>query len=163
MDLALALVQEDLGLKISRATAQEMVLYHRRPGGQSQFSTLTQMAPESSRMQQVLGYIREHLHLPLSTEELADCAHLSVRQFGRIFRCETLETPAKAVERIRAEVAYTLIEETDEPIETVAKNVGFIDPERMRRAFLRIYAQPPQGIRRNVRSAREQASMLQSS
>lgn len=153
MDLALAMIQEDVGVKLARAVAQEMVLYHRRPGGQSQFSALSQLAPESPRMQLVLSFIREHLTESLSVEHLADAARLSPRQFGRAFKAETGETPAKAVERIRAEVAHALIAETVEPIEAVAKKTGFGDPERMRRAFLRLYGHPPQSVRRNSRAS----------
>lgn len=153
MDLALALIQEDLGLSVAREVAQEMVLYHRRPGGQSQFSALAQLTPESSRMQRVLTFIREHLTEPLTLEDLAQAGRLSVRQFGRAFKAETGETPAKAVERIRADFAHTLIADTTEPIETIAMRAGFRDSERMRRAFLRIYGQPPQSVRRNFRSS----------
>jgi transcriptional regulator GlxA family with amidase domain len=151
MDLALAMIQEDLGLPLARAVAQEMVLYHRRPGGQSQFSALSQLTPESQRMQLMLGFIRENLTDSLSIERLADAARLSVRQFGRAFKAETGETPSKAVERIRAEVAQALIADTTEPIEAVAVKAGFRDPERMRRAFLRLYGHPPQSIRRSSR------------
>lgn len=153
MDLALALIQEDLGLSLTREVAQEMVLYHRRAGGQSQFSPLAQLAPESARMQHVLTFIREHLTEPLRLDDLAHAARLSVRQFGRAFKAETGETPAKAVERIRADVAHTLIGDSTEAIEAIAAKVGFQDPERMRRAFLRIYGQPPQSVRRNSRQA----------
>ena len=151
MDLALALIQEDLGLSLTREVAQEMVLYHRRSGGQSQFSALAQLAPESVRMQHVLTFIREHLAESLTLEDLAQAARLSVRQFGRAFKAETGETPAKAVERIRADIAHTLIGDSTEPIETIAAKAGFQDPERMRRAFLRIYGKPPQSVRRNSR------------
>jgi transcriptional regulator GlxA family with amidase domain len=152
MDLALAMIQEDLGLALASAVAQEMVLYHRRSGGQSQFSALAQLTPESQRMQVVLSFMREHVTETLPVERLAAVARLSDRQFGRAFRAETGETPAKAVERIRAEVAHALIAETAEPIEMIAIKAGFGDPERMRRAFLRLYGHPPQSVRRNFRA-----------
>lgn len=148
IDLALAMIEEDLGTEVSRATAQMLVVYHRRPGGQSQFSALLDMEPESNRIRDVLTYIRENLTRTLSIEKLAAIACLSSRQFGRAFLAETGETPAKAVERIRLEVARSRVERGAEPIESIARSVGFGDPERMRRAFLRVFGHPPQSIRR---------------
>lgn len=148
IDLALAMIEEDLGRSVSHATAQMLVVYHRRPGGQSQFSALADMEPESDRIRDVLTYIREHLAEPLSTEQLAAVACLSLRQFGRIFLAETGETPAKAVERLRVEVARPRVESGAEPIEVIARAVGFLDPERLRRAFVRVTGHPPQSIRR---------------
>lgn len=148
IDLALALIEEDLGIELSRATARMLVVYYRRPGGQSQFSVLLDMEPESDRIRDVLTYMREHLTETLSVETLSAFACLSPRQFGRAFVAETGETPAKAVERLRAEMARPRVERTSEPIEMIARDVGFSDPERMRRAFLRIFGHPPQSIRR---------------
>ena len=84
-------------------------------------------------------------------EQLADVAGLSPRQFGRVFLSETGQTPAKAVERVRAESARAQIEKTNESIEMIAKSVGFSDPERMRRVFVRLFGNPPQAIRRMSR------------
>ena len=151
IDLALALIEEDLGPKVSHATAQMLVVYHRRPGGQSQFSALLEMEPESDRIRKVLSYAREHLGERLSTERLAEVACFSPRQFRRAFLSETGETPAKAVERLRAETARHRVENSPEPIEVIARDVGFVDPERMRRAFLRLFGHPPQSIRRLAR------------
>ncbi|QCI63434.1 GlxA family transcriptional regulator [Phreatobacter stygius] len=153
IDLALALVEDDLGLDIARAIARHLVVYHRRPGGQSQFSTLLELDPPSSRIREALTYARDHLHETLSVERLADVACLSPRQFGRAFLAETGQTPAKAVERLRAEAARARIEAGREPIEAIARGVGFTDPERMRRAFVRAFGQPPQAIRRVARAA----------
>ncbi|HEX3500454.1 MAG TPA: GlxA family transcriptional regulator [Stellaceae bacterium] len=153
IDLALALIEEDRGLEISRETARELVVYHRRPGGQSQFSTMLDLDPESDRIRAALAFAREHLDERLSVERLAGVACLSPRQFGRAFLAETGETPAKAVERLRAEAARLRIETSAESIEVIARQVGFSDPERMRRAFLRVFGQPPQGIRRAARAA----------
>ncbi len=152
IDFALALIEEDLGLDLSRDTARELVVFHRRPGGQSQFSTLLELNPESDRIRSALSYAREHLHEKLSIERLADIACLSPRHFSRSFLSETGETPAKAVERLRTEAARLLIETTVDPIEEIAQKVGYIDPERMRRAFVRMYGHPPQGIRRAART-----------
>jgi transcriptional regulator GlxA family with amidase domain len=148
IDLALAMIEEDSGSSVSHATAQMLVVYHRRPGGQSQFSALADMEPKSDRIRDVLTYIRDHLTEPLSTEQLAGIACLSPRQFGRTFLAETGETPAKAVERLRVEVARQRVESGVEPIEIIARPVGFSDPERMRRAFIRVTGHPPQSIRR---------------
>lgn len=148
IDMALAMIEEDFGTALSHAVAQMLVVYHRRPGGQSQFSAIADMEPESDRIRNVLTYMREHLDQALSTELLASIACLSPRQFGRAFLAETGETPAKAVERLRVEVARQRVERGTEPIELIAQNIGFADPERMRRAFIRILGHPPQSIRR---------------
>ena len=153
IDLSLALVEEDLGLEASRARARDLVVYHRRPGGQSQFSTLLELEPPSDRIRQALTFAREHLHEPLKVEQLARAACLSPRQFTRAFLEETGQTPAKAVERLRAEAARIRLEEGSESIEQVADAVGFADPERMRRAFVRVFGHPPQAIRRLARTA----------
>ncbi|SDN81240.1 DJ-1/PfpI family protein [Phyllobacterium sp. OV277] len=154
IDLALALIEDDLGGDAARAVAQELVVYHRRPGGQSQFSAMLELAPDSDRVRRALSFAREHLHEALPVERLAEAACLSPRQFGRAFRAETGETPAKAVERLRAEAARGRIESGSEPIESIAVSVGFVDPERMRRAFLRLYGQPPQALKRAARALR---------
>jgi transcriptional regulator GlxA family with amidase domain len=151
IDLALALIEEDYGKSIAHEVSQELVVYYRRPGGQSQFATMSEIAPESDRIRVTLSYAREHLLESLSVERLAEVACLSARQFGRVFKEETGETPAKAVERLRAEVARERIENDTEPIEAIAAAVGFSDPERMRRAFLRLYGEPPQSLRRKAR------------
>lgn len=153
IDLALALIEADGGSALARATARELVVYHRRPGGQSQFSAMLDLAPDSDRIRAALAFAREHLHERLPVERLAEIACLSPRQFGRAFLAETGETPAKAVERLRAEAARLRIETSTEAIEVIARQVGFRDPERMRRAFLRSFGQPPQGIRRAARAA----------
>jgi transcriptional regulator GlxA family with amidase domain len=127
-----------------------MVVYHRRAGGQSQFSALLDLEPRSDRIQLALTYAKEHLHAQLSVEQLADIAHLSPRQFSRAFRAETGQSPAKAVENLRVETARLLLESGRIPIEVVARDTGFGDRARMRRAFLRAFGQPPQAIRRSA-------------
>jgi transcriptional regulator GlxA family with amidase domain len=98
----------------------------------------------------------------LPIERLADAAHLSVRQFGRAFRRETGETPAKAVERLRVEAARVRLQEGSEPIEVIAQAVGFSDPERMRRAFVKLFGLSPQAIRRLDRSGETTTHSAQS-
>ncbi|TKI04928.1 GlxA family transcriptional regulator [Martelella alba] len=151
IDLTLAIIEADHGAELSRQVARELVVYHRRPGGQSQFSSLSQMAPESDKIRLALSFARDHLQESLPIERLAEAAHLSVRQFGRLFRRETGETPARAVERLRLEAAKTRMNEGSEPIEHIARAVGFSDPERMRRAFVKLYGMPPQAVRRAER------------
>ncbi len=148
IDLALALIEKDNGSDLAREVARLLVVPYRRSGGQSQFSAMSQMEPESDRIRISLNFAREHLGESLPIERLADAARLSVRQFGRAFRRETGETPAKAVERLRVEAARMRLQDGTEPIEQIAVAVGFIDPERMRRAFVKLHGHPPQSIRR---------------
>ncbi len=151
IDLTLALIEDDHGAAISRTVARNLVVYHRRPGGQSQFSALLELEPRSDRVRRALVYAREHLRNPLSVEELAEAASLSPRQFSRVFREETGQSPAKAVERLRLEAAKAMIEDARHPMDVVARETGFADRDRMRRAFLRAYGQPPQSLRRSLR------------
>ncbi|MDH4612412.1 GlxA family transcriptional regulator [Pseudomonas sp. BN102] len=149
IDLALVMIERDHGLDVAREVARKLVVYHRRAGGQSQFSTLLELEPKSDRIQSALDYARRNLQRPLSVEELAEVAHLSPRQFSRAFSAETGQSPAKAVEHLRVEAARMLLEDSRHPVELIAKEVGFVDRERMRRAFLRNLGQTPQAIRRS--------------
>jgi len=158
IDLALALVEEDLGPEIAKSVARKLVLYHRRGGGQSQFSTLLELSPKSDRMQMALTFARENLHMPLSVPQLAEAARLSPRQFSRAFRAETGQSPAKAIEKLRVEAARTLMEQTRHPIDVVASQTGFSNRDQMRRAFLRAFGQPPQVLRRIARNEAEQVT-----
>ncbi|MEZ2127955.1 MULTISPECIES: GlxA family transcriptional regulator [unclassified Sinorhizobium] len=150
VDLALAMLEKDHGAEVARAVARKLVVYHRRAGGQSQFSSLLELEPKSDRIQRALAYARSNLKAPLSVEELAEAANLSPRQFSRAFRAETGQSPAKAVENLRVEAARLMMEQGRHSIDVVATETGFADRERMRRAFLRAFGQPPQAIRRNV-------------
>lgn len=152
IDLALALVENDLGPEIAKSVARKLVLYHRRGGGQSQFSTLLELSPKSDRIQTALAFARANLHAPLTVPQLAEAAHLSPRQFSRAFRAETGQSPAKAIENLRVEAARSLMEQSRHPIDVVARQTGFSDRDHMRRAFLRAFGQPPQVLRRNARN-----------
>ena len=152
VDLALALVENDIGAEATKSVARKLVLYHRRGGGQSQFSTLLELAPKSDRIQLALAYARENLHTPLTVPQLAEAAHLSPRQFSRAFRAETGQSPAKAIENLRVEAARSLMEQSRHPIDVVARQTGFSDRDHMRRAFRRAFGQPPQVLRRNARN-----------
>ncbi|NPT32918.1 GlxA family transcriptional regulator [Paraburkholderia xenovorans] len=151
IDLCLALVENDLGIEVSRAIARNLVVYHRRAGGQSQFSAMLELEPKSDRIQNALSYAKSHLREPLTVEQLADVAHLSPRQFSRAFRDETRQSPAKAIEALRVEAARAMLEAGRHSMEAVAAETGFVDTERMRRAFLRAFGQPPQAIKRAAR------------
>jgi transcriptional regulator GlxA family with amidase domain len=152
IDLALAMVEQDLGADVARAVARQLVVYHRRAGGQSQFSALLELEPKSDRIQSALAYAKRNLDTQLTVGQLAEAARLSPRQFSRVFRAETGQSPAKAVENLRLEAARLMMEQSRHPIEAIARLTGFADRDRMRRAFLRTFGQPPQVIRRNARA-----------
>lgn len=152
IDLALALIEEDHGFAIAKGVAQHLVVYHRRHGGQSQFAASIDLAPKNDRIAAALGYARDHIAEALTVERLAGSAGMSLRQFTRAFRAQTGTTPARVVERLRTDLARGRIETTGEPVERIAEAVGFGDAENMRRAFIRLYGQPPQSIRRATRS-----------
>jgi transcriptional regulator GlxA family with amidase domain len=153
IDLALSMIEDDLGAELAKSVAKKLVLYHRRAGGQSQFSALLELEPKSDRIQTALVYARKNLHKPLSVDQLADAAGLSPRQFSRVFHSETGQSPAKAIENLRVEAARSLMENSTHTIDVVAQQTGFSDRDRMRRAFLRAFGQPPQVIRRHASSA----------
>lgn len=152
IDLSLAMVTEDYGDEIAQKTAKQLVLYHRRSGGQSQFSSLLELKAPNGRFGPLLAWAREHLDAPLTVEDLAEQANMSSRHFTRAFIAETGTTPSKAVERLRIEVARQRVQSSSEAIERVAETTGFRDPERMRRAFIRAFGQPPQSLRRAARA-----------
>jgi len=152
LDLALGLVEKDLGDDIARSVAHRLVMHQRRSGGQSQHSEILNLAPRSDRIARALEHARRHLAQPLGVEELAAAANLSPRQFSRAFRAETGQSPAKAVENLRIEAARLLMEQSGHSIDIIARQTGFAERDRMRRAFLRAFGQPPQAIRRNARA-----------
>lgn len=151
IDLALAMIEKDHGEDVARQVARKLVVYHRRAGGQSQFSALLELDPKSDRIQESVNYAKANLRNVLSVDELADAAGLSARQFSRAFRSETGQSPAKAVEHLRVEAARLLMEQGRHSMDVIAEQTGFADSDRMRRAFLRTLGQPPQTIRRNAR------------
>jgi transcriptional regulator GlxA family with amidase domain len=138
MDLALALVEEDLGPAIAREIARQLVLFLRRPGGQSQFSSHLAVEPaQRASLRELQGWIADHLAEDLSVPALAARAHMSPRNFARAFRREAGLTPAAYVEAVRLEHARMALERSDEPIDGVARRCGFGSVETMRRAFRR--------------------------
>jgi transcriptional regulator GlxA family with amidase domain len=152
IDLTLALIAEDLGESKARSVAKGLVVYYRRPGGQSQFSALLDVARPESRFGPTLLWAREHLSERLSVERLAAKAALSVRQFSRAFNVDMGMSPAKAVESLRIETARAQIETGASQLETIARRVGFGSVDRMRRAFVRAYGHTPQDLRRIARA-----------
>lgn len=148
LDLALALVDNDLGSDITRLVSRHLVVYHRRAGGQSQFSVMNDLDPKTDRVQTALTYARQNLKAELSVERLAYVANLSPRQFSRVFQSETGKSPAKAVENLRVESARLMMEEGNHSIDVIATETGFGDRERMRRSFIRAFGQPPQAYQK---------------
>src|SRR5258708_2063971 len=122
-------------------------------GGQSQFSSLLELKAPAGRFGALLAWAREHLDAPLTVEDMAEQAGMSSRHFTRAFIAETGTTPSKAVERLRIEVARQRVQSSSEAIDRVAQLTGFRDPERMRRAFIRAFGQPPQSLRRAARAS----------
>lgn len=152
VDLALALVEQDLGSEVARQVSRQLVVYHRRAGGQSQFSVMLELQPKTDRIQAALSYAKANLKADLSVNDLAEVAHLSPRQFSRVFQSETGQSPAKAIENLRVESARLMMESGRHMIDSVAVDTGFGDRERMRRAFIRAFGQPPQTIQRASRA-----------
>jgi transcriptional regulator GlxA family with amidase domain len=147
IDLALGLVERDLGEQVTQRAAKVLVVHHRRAGGQSQHSAMLELHAKSDRVQTALTYAKQNLREPLTVELLADAARLSPRQFSRVFRLETGLSPAKAIENLRLEAARFMLEQGRLPIEKIARETGFGDRERMRRSFLRTFGFTPQALR----------------
>lgn len=155
IDLALALVEADLGTEIAKSIARLMVVHHRRTGGQSQFSTMAELEPASDRVKDALKFAKENLEKELSVEELAAQVHWSPRHFSRVFQKETGMAPAKAIEKLRLEAAISFIDQGHSSINQIAAATGFGDEERMRRAFLRTYGQSPKAFVHLARAQRD--------
>lgn len=153
LDLALAMVQKDLGEDVTRSVAHKLVMHQHRSGGQTQHSELLRLAPKTDRIQNVLNYARKHLAGALSVEELAEQANLSPRQFSRVFTAETGLSPAKAIEGLRLEAARLMIERSRHSLDVIARETGFRDRRHMREVFVRGFGVPPQSMRREVRAS----------
>ena len=149
IDLALALIEEDLGRGLAMETARELVVFLKRPGGQSQFSTqLMAQCSDAPRIDAVIDWLREHLTDDLRVERLADRAGMSPRNFARVFARQLGHPPARFVELARLEVARQRLEESDASLEEVARDAGFGSLERMRRSFERHLRLRPSDYRR---------------
>jgi transcriptional regulator GlxA family with amidase domain len=148
IDLALALIAEDLGEHIARQTAQQLVVYYRRPGGQSQFSALLEMERANGRFAGLLDHVRANLSKQHSVTDMARYSSMSPRHFARLFRAEIGVNPAKAVERLRLEAARAALESGAQSNQLIARSCGFVSAERMRRGFLRVLGNPPSALKR---------------
>jgi transcriptional regulator GlxA family with amidase domain len=148
IDLALALVEEDHGRALALDVARQLVVFLKRPGGQSQYSAMLEaQAKEDDGFAELHAWIARHLHEDLRVETLAERAGMSPRNFARVYARRMGATPAKAVERLRVEAARRALEETTAPIEAIARRCGFGDEERMRRSFQRHLGVPPKQYR----------------
>lgn len=148
MDLALALVEEDLGRDVALAAARMLVLFLKRPGGQSQFSTQLQaQAVEGHRLADLLSWLTDHHRTPLTVEDMASRAGMSPRTFARVFVAKTGDTPALYLEKLRLEHAVRLLETTGTSLDMTAQACGFTGLEQLRRAFQRHKGITPQEYR----------------
>ncbi len=153
MDLALALVEEDLDREAALTIARHLVLFLRRPGNQSQFSAaLAAQQPEREPLRDAVALVAEHLAEDHSVEAMAARAHMSPRHFARAFRAETGITPARYVERVRLEAARRELEDSSAPIAAVAAACGFGTVETMRRVFQRALEVGPAEYRRRFQA-----------
>ncbi|KVS16686.1 GlxA family transcriptional regulator [Burkholderia multivorans] len=147
IDLALALVEEDLGRAVALDVARELVVFLKRPGGQAQFSAMLSMQRTDDRFGELHAWIAEHLSADLSVPALAERARMSERSFVRHYRASTGRTPARAVEQIRVEAAQRLLGETGWPVKRIAARCGFGSEETLRRSFVRVLGVSPQEYR----------------
>ncbi|WP_263860580.1 GlxA family transcriptional regulator [Pseudomonas sp. MWU13-2100] len=147
IDLSLALVEADLGRPVALEVARHLVVFLKRPGGQSQFSATLSLQKAGSRFGDLQAWIAEHLAQDLSIPVLAQQAGMSERSFVRHYRAETGQTPARAIEQIRVETARRLLSDTAMPIKRIATRCGFGSEETLRRSFLRAMSVTPQAYR----------------
>lgn len=153
MDLGLALVEEDHGRGVALRVARELVMYVKRPGGQSQFSLhLAAQVSERSPMRDIQEWILGDLSRDLSVDALAAQCGMSERNFSRVFKRETQTTPADFVEIARVQAARRILEESDTPLKKVASSCGFSDQNSLRRAFMRQVGVTPIEYRQRFRS-----------
>jgi transcriptional regulator GlxA family with amidase domain len=147
IDLALALVEEDLGRTMALAVARYLVVFLKRPGGQAQFSAALSLQTAEDEFGALHDWINKHLAEELSLPQLADRAGMSERSFSRHYLEATGLTPARAVERLRVEAARRMLSETRQPVKRISQRCGFGSEETMRRSFLRVLAATPQDYR----------------
>ena len=146
IDLALALVEADLGRPVALAVARQLVVFLKRPGGQAQFSATLALQHGDARFERLHAWIAEHLGGDLSVAALAEAAAMSERSFVRHYRRITGTTPARAIERMRVEAARQALEQ-GLSVKRVAPRCGFGSEETMRRSFLRLLGATPQAYR----------------
>jgi transcriptional regulator GlxA family with amidase domain len=151
IDLALALVEEDLGRSVALAVARYLVVFLKRPGGQAQFSVALALQAAEDRFGTLHEWINGHLANDLSLSVLADRVGMSERSFSRHYAEATGLTPARAIEQLRVEAARELLLESRQPIKRIAQRCGFGSEETMRRSFVRQLAVTPQDYRSRFR------------
>jgi transcriptional regulator GlxA family with amidase domain len=147
IDLALALVEEDLGRSVALAVARYLVVFLKRPGGQAQFSAALALQAAEDKFGALHDWVKDHLGDELSLSVLADQATMSERSFSRRYVEATGQTPARAIEQLRVEAARHLLSESRLPVKRIAQRCGFGSEETMRRSFLRLLFVTPQDYR----------------
>jgi transcriptional regulator GlxA family with amidase domain len=161
MDLALALVEEDHGSHLALQVARNLVLYLRRPGGQSQFSTaLSLQLTDRKPLRELEAWVLDNLHKPLTVPMLAERVAMSPRNFARVFTKEMKTTPAKFVERLRVEAARRRLEESQNSMETIAAECGFGNVNSMRNVFQRTLKIAPGHYRRHFRHVKHSSRKI---
>jgi transcriptional regulator GlxA family with amidase domain len=154
IDLALALVEEDVGRAMALACARHLVVFMRRPGGQSQFSTtLESQHAERNTINDLIAWAVANPSAELSVEAMSERVHMSLRNFSRVFRSEVGQTPAAFVEKLRVEAARRCLEATDESLEAIADSCGFGSADSMRRSFRRVVKVAPNDYRQRFASS----------
>ena len=152
IDLALKLIEDDHGRDLALTVARRLVVFLKRPGGQSQFSAhLAAQIVDEGKIRSLQHWILDHLPLDLSLEALASRVAMSVRNFTRVFQGETGTTPADFVEMARVDAARRLLEESEIALQRVASRCGFASADTMRRAFLRRIGTGPSDYRERFR------------
>ncbi len=158
LDLALALVADDFGNPLALRVARQLVMFLKRPGGQSQFSVMLEPLSTTRRMDSLRQYIAQNLAQPLSLFDLAEHMHVSDRQLARIFKTELGMTPAAYLEAARVEAARQQLEATDASLERVAATCGFHTTDTLHRAFRRTLGTTPTEYRNRFRTQTEPAA-----
>lgn len=148
LDLALALIADDLGEDVALRVARQLVMYLKRPGGQSQFSVPLDQVATTRRIEDIRHHILLNITAPLTVADLAQHAHISDRQLTRIFKNELGTTPHAYVESVRVEVARQQLESTDDTLERIVSTCGFGTTDTLVRAFRRRLATTPSEYRR---------------
>ena len=148
MDLALALIEEDAGHKVAVHVARELVMFMKRPGGQSQYSVpLSLQACDDAVFAELHAWMATHLDEDLRVERLAERVSMSARNFARLYAAKTGSTPARTVEMMRLEAARRALEETDLPAKRIAAELGYGDEQNLRRVFQRRFGVGPASYR----------------
>ncbi|MFB4414158.1 GlxA family transcriptional regulator, partial [Pantoea sp. ANP04] len=155
IDLALALVEADLGREAALDVARQLVVFLKRPGGQSQFSVTLSLQNSGGRFDGLHAWIAENLSRELTLPILAQQAGMSERSFVRHYRADTGQTPARAIELIRVETARRLLADTGLPIKRIAAQCGFGSEETLRRSLLRALGVTPQAYRERFASTEQ--------